>query len=260
MKYSSSLLVIEESDEKLRLCGDYRYLNSFIAKTCTTPAPRIETFMDKMLNARWFIKTDMNKGYWQLKLSERSQELCTLSTHLGNVRPTRVPMGIKISGEIFDSRVAAILSHCKMTCHNRDDILIGAPTIDKLFEEWEKVLDAFSKCGFTLNGKKTFVGLTQIEWHGFLFTEHGAAPSPKKVAALKSAPRPITHDGVNSFICTVSFNSRFIHRFSEHAQPLRELAKSSDRFSWQPRHEESFQYLKNAMCENTLNNHFVKHR
>ena len=50
---------------------------------------------------------------------------------------------------------------------NRDDILIGAATMDELVEEWKKVLEAYKKCGFTLNPKKTFVGLQQIEWHGF---------------------------------------------------------------------------------------------
>ena len=61
--------------------------------------------------------------------------------------------------------------------------------MDELVEEWKKVLEAYKKCGFTLNPKKTYVGLQQIEWHGFLFTEHGASPSPKKVAELRSAPR-----------------------------------------------------------------------
>ena len=49
-----------------------------------------------------------------------------------------VPMGIRISGNIFDARVAAVLAHCEHTCHNRDDILIGAETLDELFLEWEK--------------------------------------------------------------------------------------------------------------------------
>ena len=185
--YSSSLLVIEEG-EKVRLVGDYRFLNKHIAKTATTPAPTLETFLEKLQNSRYFICTDMNKGYWQLLLNQKSQELCTLSTHLGNVRPTRVPMGVKISGDIFDAQVAAVLAHCEHTCHNRDDILIGCATIPELFAEWEKVLTAYKNAGLTLDPKKTKVGLTSIEWYGFLFTELGAEPSPKKVAALRSAP------------------------------------------------------------------------
>ena len=213
-----------------------------------------------MQGARWFLKTDLNKGYWQLALSEKSKELCTLSTHLGCVRPNRVPMGVKISGELFDAKIASILSHCKFTTHNRDDILLGCPTLESLLEEWEKVLAAFEKNGLTLNGKKTIVGLKQIEWYGFLLTENGASPSPKKVQALRSAPRPITADGVISFLCTVGFNSRFILRFAEHSIPLRKLSLSKSEFRWTDVHEESFNYLKNALCTNTLNNTFRKHR
>ena len=142
IKYSSSLLVIEEKD-KVRLVGDYRHVKKFIRSTSTTVSPRLETFLDKMLGAKYFIKTDMSKGYWQLQLSENSRDICTLSTHLGNVRPTRVPMGIRISGNIFDARVAAVLAHCEHTCHNRDDILIGTATLEELYLEWEKVLTAY---------------------------------------------------------------------------------------------------------------------
>ena len=57
---------------------------------------------------------------------------------------------------------------------------MGCPTLESLLEEWEKVLAAFEKNGLTLNGKKTIVGLRQIELYGFLLTENGACPSPKK--------------------------------------------------------------------------------
>ena len=156
--------------------------------------------------------------------------------------------------------MAAVLAHCKHTCHNRNDILIGAKTLEQLYLEWGKVLTAYEARGFTLDPNKTFVGLTEIEWHGFLFTSQGAKPSPKKVAALRSAPRPVTQEGLLSFICTVSFNSRFILRFSEYAQCLRILAKSKGTFLWQSDHEKAFEYLKSSLCNNTLNNHFVKGR
>ena len=104
VKYSSALLVIDEG-LKVRFTGDYRYLNQFIANTTVTPPQKLENYLEKMQGARWFLKTDLNKGYWQLRLSEKSKELCTLSTHLGCVRPNRVPMGVKISGELFDSKM-----------------------------------------------------------------------------------------------------------------------------------------------------------
>ena len=145
----------------------------------------------------------MPKGYWQLALCENSRDIRTLSTHLGNVCPMRVPMGVRISGNIFDARVAAVLAHCEHTCHNRDDILIGAELLEELYLEWEKVLTAYETCGFTLDPNKKFVLLTEIEWHGFLFSSQGAKSSPQKVFALFSVPRPITHDGLLSFIVLV---------------------------------------------------------
>ena len=97
-------------------------------------------------------------------------------------------------------------------------------------------------------------------WYGFLLTENGASPSPKKIQALRSAPRPISAEGVVSFLCTVGFNSRFILRFAEHSLPLRKLSLSKAEFRWTDVHDEAFNYLKNALCTNTLNNTFVKNR
>ena len=52
----------------------------------------------------------------------------------------------------------------------------------------------------------------------------------------------------------------FILRFSEHAQCLRFLAKTKGSFLWKTDHENAFNYLKSSLCNNTLNNHFVKGR
>ena len=139
-------------------------------------------------------------------------------------------------------------------------ILLGCLTLKCLLQEWEKVPDAFEKSGLTLNGKKTIVGLKQIEWYGFLLTENRASLLPKKVQALRSAPRQISAQGVVSFLCKVGFNSCFILRFAEHSLLSRKLFLSKAKFRWTDVHDKSFNYLKNALCTKTLNNTFVKDR
>ena len=189
--FCSRLLIIEEKNSKLRLVGDYRQLNKYLRRHVIMPAPRVEDFISKMRGAKYFLKTDMNKGYWQIGLSQNSRKYVTLSTHLGNLRPTRLSQGVICSGDIFDARISAIIADCAHTINQRDDLLIGHSTIEGLFEEWKKVLALFSLHNLTLDGKKTFCVLRKITFHGFIFDEHGISPDPSKVKALQSAPPPV---------------------------------------------------------------------
>ena len=64
IKYSSSLLVIDEGkgeEIKLRLCGDYRYVNQFIAQTSKVPMQKLEDYLDKMTGAKYFPRTDCKR-------------------------------------------------------------------------------------------------------------------------------------------------------------------------------------------------------
>ena len=89
------------------------------------PAPRVEDFREKMRCASYYLKTDMAKGYWQIPLSEKTKNLCILSTHLGPIRPNE--------------------------------------------------------------SEKTFIGLEELSFHGFVFNQFGIKPDPEKGRALKEA-------------------------------------------------------------------------
>ena len=81
---------------KLRLCGDNRDVNQFNAQTSKVPTQKLEDYLDKTAGGKYFLQSDCKEGFWQLALSKRSQEICTLSMHIGNVKPLRLPMGIRI--------------------------------------------------------------------------------------------------------------------------------------------------------------------
>ena len=259
LKYVSALLVIDKGNGKVRLVGNYCKLNTYLRRAAYVPAPRVEDFLDKMRGSRYFAKADITDAFTQLPLSKKSQQFCTLSTHIDNFTFTRMAQGLKNSQDFFDQKIGSILAHCQCV-HNRDDILLGHSTLEGLLEEYEKVLAALEANGFTLDPKKTFFGLTEIKYYGFVFDKHGIRPDPAKVQALRDAVRPDSQDGLNSFICCVGYNARFILRFAEIVLPLRHLALSVGPMEWSSEHEKSFQYLKSSLCENTLNNYFVKGR
>jgi transposase InsO family protein len=165
-------------------------------------------------------------------------------------------MGVLSSQDIFDQLISKVLSHCRRTIHQRDDILGGGRTMEEMFEEYKTVLQAFLDHGLTLDPAKTQVGLTSIKFHGHIFDQDGLRPDPDKVAALKNAPPPPHQKALLSFICSVQWNQSFIPRFSELVLPLRQLALTEGPMKWTTKHQECFQALKDSLCANALNNHF----
>ena len=260
LKYVSALLVLDKGKGKVRLVGNYVPLNKYLYRSSYVPAPRVENFLDTMRGSRYYAILDINDFYSQFKLSKKSQEMCTLSTHLGNFMPTTLCHGIKNAQDHADQLLNSILAHVDHVIINRDDLLIGCSSLTSLADTYESVLKALHDHGFTLSAEKSKFGLTSVKYYGYIWNQKGCSPDPEKVRIIRLAPQPKTAESLNSFLCMAMWNSRFIHRFSEIVLPLRNLALTSNPLKWTAEHEKSFQSLKNSLCENTLNNFFVKNR
>lgn len=69
--YASPIVVVSKKDGSLRICVDYRKLNS-----CSTrdafPLPRIEA-LEALGQARFFSTLDLTSGYWQVEVAEHDK-------------------------------------------------------------------------------------------------------------------------------------------------------------------------------------------
>ena len=101
------------------------------------------------------------------------------------------------------------------------------------------ILSAFEAHNITCSSAKTVIGVQEIKFHGYVFTPSGIKADMAKVQCLLDAKAPITQKGVTSFVCTVGWNQRFIHRFSQRAQPLRLLALTKGKLEWNEIHQKA---------------------
>lgn len=65
----ASPIVLVKKDGSLRLCVDYRQLNSRTRKDAF-PLPRIEELLDALTGARWFSTMDLASRYNQVPVAE----------------------------------------------------------------------------------------------------------------------------------------------------------------------------------------------
>ncbi|XP_034081973.1 uncharacterized protein LOC117552526 [Gymnodraco acuticeps] len=70
--YASPIVLVRKRDGSLRLCVDYRLLNSKTRKDAF-PLPRIEETLDALSGACWFSTLDLASGYNQVPMAEQDR-------------------------------------------------------------------------------------------------------------------------------------------------------------------------------------------
>ena len=69
--WASRLVMVTKKDGSIRVCVDFREVNK-LCKRDAYPAPQIEQTLDQLRSAKWFTKLDAEKGYYQVKMTDRA--------------------------------------------------------------------------------------------------------------------------------------------------------------------------------------------
>ena len=93
--YSSPCILVPKSNGTYRMCTDYRKVNS-VTKTDSFPIPRIDDCVDKVGNSKYVTKFDLLKGFWQVPLTDRANEVSAFATPNGLYQYKVMPFGMKI--------------------------------------------------------------------------------------------------------------------------------------------------------------------
>uniref|UniRef100_A0A3B4ZKQ1 Gypsy retrotransposon integrase-like protein 1 n=1 Tax=Stegastes partitus TaxID=144197 RepID=A0A3B4ZKQ1_9TELE len=80
--WASPCILVPKQDKSPRFCTDLRKVNS-VTKTDSFPLPRMDDCIDQVGSAKFVSKLDLLKGYWQVPLSQRAQEISAFVTPSG---------------------------------------------------------------------------------------------------------------------------------------------------------------------------------
>ena len=108
----NSLVYRRKSNGKLRLCLDPKDLNAAIKREHHVTAT-LEELLPKLSGAEVFSIVDAKCGYWNVVLDQESSYLTTFNSPYGRYRFKRMPFGLKMSQDIFQTRTDQTFEGCK---------------------------------------------------------------------------------------------------------------------------------------------------
>ena len=222
--FSSPIVVVRKKSGGIRMCVDYRRVNSRILKD-TYAIPKIEDLFLTLNGAQYFSTMDLSKAYYQLPLTERAQRISNFTTPLGTFSWLRMPMGLKNSGSCFQRLMEKVFADMNLAelIVFLDDILVHGKTLEELEERTIAALDRLRRFKLKLDPKKCMFGASEVKHLGFRISREGIKPDPEKVKALQDWPRPKTVRDVKSFLGFVGFYRRLLPQFAQIARPLYDL-------------------------------------
>ena len=249
----NSFVLVEGKDKlnnvKWCICLDPTNLNkAIIREPYHFRTPRDIAYL--LVDACITTVCNCKKGYWHQKLDEASSFLTTFNTEIGRFRYTVMPFGASVAGDVFQHKLDQCFGMIKQVIVIADDIMIVGKQQNHRDHDvaLTTLLDMARKCNVQLNFDKLQYEKTEVDFFQETYTTSGCKPAQSKVFAITGMPTPTCKKQVQSFIGMINYLSKFSPRFSELAEPIRELSKENIPFNWDPEHQEALKQMKNEIA------------
>ena len=245
-QWVNSLVVVENSSGKLRVCLDPRDLNKAVQRP-HYPSRTLEDTLPELTGAKVFTKLDVRSGYWTIPLTEESSYLTTFNTPFGRFRYLRLPFGLKSSQDLFQRKVDECFEGIPGVVALVDDILVYGPNRAEHDKALIKVLNCARQKGLKLNKDKLHVAVSRVKYFGHILTTDGIEPDPDKVSAIRDMPPPTSKAELETFLGMVTYLSKFSPNLSEATSPMRQLLAKNIQFVWEEPQIKAFEKVKQIM-------------
>ena len=219
--YGAPVVFARKADGTIRMCVDYRGINSNTAK-CAYPLPRIDTIIDQLIGSSMFSKLDLQQGFHQIRLDTASQEKTAFRTPFGLFEYKVMPFGLTNAPSVFqramNSILAPLLGRCVVVYI--DDILVFSRTPEAHTKDLAAVLALLRKHQFYAKRSKCLFAQSTVPFLGYTVSSSGLGTDPLKCDALAQWALPTSKVALQAFLGLANYYRDFVPNFSAVAAPL----------------------------------------
>ena len=251
-EWQAPSMIIPKKDGTVRFITDFRQLNTRI-KRKAFPLPNIKDTLLELEGFKYGTTLDLNMGYYHIEVHPESKHLCTLVFPFGKYEYQRLPMGLCNSPDIFQEHMSELMQGLEYVRAYIDDVAIfGNASWEEHLTQVDTVLQRLRDAGLKVNGLKSFFGMKEVEYLGYILTQNGVKPQPKKVEGLLNIAPPKTVRQLRSFLGAVNYYRDMWMRRSHILAPLNRLLKKGTKWKWSAEEDRAFENIKRVMAKETL--------
>lgn len=246
-------VVVVETPEKTRVCGDYRATNE-VTVPLTFPLPNIAKMLQMMQGAKLLGKMDARKGFHQLPVYEQDIPKTAVATEDNYVEYPRIPFGVKNGPMWYQQQMTeAYIDYVyKNMAIFVDDFMLYAKDEAGFLDVLAKVLQRTMEKRLRLNAEKCVLGFDTIEAVGYVVTPEGRRVSESRVEAIHKLAPPTDVHTLRSFLGAVNYFREFVDHYAEIAEPLNKLLETNTGWRWGEEEMQAFEKLKEAVTADQI--------
>ena len=257
--YAAPVVLVRKKDGSIRLCVDYRRLNSRTVGDAY-PIPRIQESFDTLTGARFFSTLDLASGFHQIAMHPDDQHKTAFTTPMGLYEYTRMPMGLSTAPATFQRLMQATMSDftTQFLLVYLDDLLVYSKTFEGHLQSLDRLLQRIISAGLKLHPDKCQFLRREVKYLGHTISAQGVSCEAGKVEAVREWPTPRTATDLRSFLGFASYYRRHVQNFARIAGPLHDLVtqatasqpkkrKADITSLWGDQQQRAFDLLKRAL-------------
>ena len=251
--YCSPITVVAKPDGSIRLCIDFRKLNS-VTIFDNEPIPQMDEMVTRITKAKYFTKLDLTKGYWQIPLKENCKQYTAFQTSLGLMEFNYLPFGLSTAAPTFQRAMNKVLGHLKFVASYFDDVLIFSETWTDHLNHIRETLETLKKANLTAKPSKCHIGFRTINFLGHIVGKGNIKPDPIKTEKILNLTRPKTKKDVRKICGLINYYRKFIPFFSHKIAPLTSLLRKENpnQIVWKEDCEIAFEEIKHALASDPI--------
>lgn len=222
--FASPIVVVKKKNGAIRLCIDYRKLNSQTIKDAYA-LPNIEETFAALTGSKWFSVMDLKSGYYQVEVDEEDKHKTAFVTPMGFWEFNRMPQGVTNAPSTFQRVMEKCMGslNLKEVLVFLDDLIVFSDTLEEHERRLMHVLNRLKEFGLKLSPDKCHFFKKSVKYLGHVVSENGVKTDPGKITALTTWPRPTNISELKSFLGFTGYYRRFVKDYAKIAKPLNAL-------------------------------------
>ena len=221
--WASPVVPVPKKDGSVRVCIDYRKLNSV---TIADPyyMTTLEEILERVGDSKIMSKLDLAKGFYQVEVEPTSQDKTAFVSPFGKFQFQRMPFGLKNAPAVFQRLMEVVLRGC-YDCSSPyiDDIIVFSKNKEEHVQHLRCVLAALRRFGLTINEAKCQFGREKVEYLGHMIGGGQLAVPEHRAAAMANYIQPSTKKQLRSFLGEAGYYRQFVEGYARLSSVLTPL-------------------------------------